>query len=70
MDIEKELNTWMQEHETDYFDLIRESMEEFQGAHPGLDEQMTRINALSMADRKFMARAIGAVLPKYLGKAE
>jgi hypothetical protein len=67
VNLEKELNDWMDEHQTDYFDLIRESMEEFEAAHPGMDANMTRLNALSMADRKLMARAIGAVLPKYLG---
>ncbi len=69
MDLEKELNTWMDEHQTDLFDLIREAMEEFESAHPGVDQAMVRLNGLSMADRRFVARALGAVLPKYLGQS-
>jgi hypothetical protein len=65
-DLEAELNDWMTEHQTEIFGLISESMEEFREAHPGADEELTRINALSMADRRFMARAIGAVISKYL----
>ncbi len=69
MDLEKELNEWMDEHQTDLFDLIREAMGEFEAVHPGVDQDMIRLNGLSMADRRFMARALAAVLPKYLGKA-
>lgn len=68
MDLEKELNTWMDEHQTDLFDLIRDAMDEFQDMHPGLDDNMVKINALSMADRRFMARALGAVLPNFLNQ--
>lgn len=68
MNLEKELNVWMDENQNEYFDLIREAMEEFEAAHPGMDQNMIRINALSMADRRFMARAIGQILPKYLNK--
>ena len=69
MDIEKELNDWMNDHQTDYFDLLRETAEEFEAAHPGVDQTLLRMNTLSMADRRFMARALGVVLPKYLGQA-
>jgi hypothetical protein len=69
VDFEKELNQWMDEHQTDFFDLIREAMSEFESAHPGTDQEMVRLNALSMADRRFMARALGAMLPKYLEQA-
>lgn len=69
MDLEKELNDWMDDHQTDLFDLIREAMGEFEAAHPGTDQAMIRLNALSMADRRFVARALGQVLPKYLGKS-
>ena len=70
MDLEKALNEWMDANETDYFDLIREAMDEFSASHPGMDESMVRLNALSMADRHFMSRALGAVLPQYLGKTD
>ncbi len=70
MDLEKEINDWMTEHQTDIFELIRDAMDEFESAHPGLDENMIKVNALSMADRRFMARALGAVLPKYLGQSQ
>ena len=66
MDLEKELNVWMDENQTDYFDLIREATDEFEEHHPGLDQNMIRMNALSMADRRFMARALGVVLPRYI----
>jgi hypothetical protein len=69
VDLEKELNEWMDDHQTDLFDLIREAMEEFEAAHPGMDQAMIKLNALSMADRRFVARALGKVLPKYLEKA-
>lgn len=68
MELEKELNAWMDDHQTDLFDLIREAMSEFEEAHPGMDQAMIRLNSLSMADRRFVARALGAVLPKYLNK--
>jgi hypothetical protein len=64
--LEKELNDWMNDHQTDIFDLIREATEEFESAHPGLDVDMVRLNALSMADRRFMARAVAEVFAKHL----
>jgi hypothetical protein len=64
--LEQELNDWMKEHETELFDLIRETVQEFESSHPGLDTIMVRINALSMADRRFMARAFAEVVSKYL----
>jgi hypothetical protein len=66
MDLEQELNAWMEEHQTELFDIIRQAMEDFAAAHPGMDQEMIRMNALSMADRRFMARAISQVLSKYL----
>ncbi len=66
MDLEKQLNNWMDEHQTDFFDLIREAMDQFSEMHPGMDENMVRMNALSMADRRFMARAIGEVFGKQI----
>lgn len=70
MDLEQELNTWMSDHQTEIFDMIREAMDEFEAAHPGSDQEMIRMNALSMADRRFMARAIAQVVGKYLPKQQ
>jgi hypothetical protein len=66
IDLEKELNAWMDEHQTDLFDLIREVTAEFEEKHPGMDDLMVKLNALSMADRRFVARALGQVLGKHL----
>ena len=66
MDLEQELNAWMEEHQTELFDIIRQAMDDFSAAHPGMGQEMIRMNALSMADRRFMARAISQVLSKYL----
>lgn len=67
-DLEKELNTWMDDHANELFDLIRDALDEFQEAHPGMDDSMIKLNALSMADRRFMARALGQTLGKQLNK--
>jgi len=66
--LEDELNTWMDDHQTEIFDMIREAMDDFLAAHPGTDQEMVRMNALSMANRRFMARAISQVIGKYLTK--
>jgi hypothetical protein len=66
MNLEQELNQWMDNHQNEYFDLIRTTMDEFEAAHPGSDDMMIKINALSMADRRFMSKAISEVLGKYL----
>ncbi len=70
MNLERELNEWMDANQTDIFEFIREAMEEFESAHPGMDESMIKLNALSMADRRFMARAISEVVGKYLPNSE
>jgi hypothetical protein len=64
--IEQEINDWMKDHETEIFEFIREAMQEFEEAHPGMERDMIRLNALSMADRRFMARAVASVISKYL----
>jgi hypothetical protein len=66
IDLEQELNAWMDENQTELFDLIREAMAEFEEKHPGMDDAMVKLNALSMADRRFLSRALGQVLGKYL----
>jgi len=66
MNLEQELNEWMDEHQTEIFDFIRQAMDEFESAHPGLDDAMIKMNALSMANRRFMVRAISEVLGKYI----
>ena len=64
--LEKELNEWMDENQTEIFEFIRDAMLEFEAAHPDTDTEMVRLNALSMANRRFMVKAIAEVLGKYL----
>ena len=66
MDLQHALEDWMQEHEAEILDLIMEEAERFREMHPGIGEQEVRWNALIMANRRYLARAIGAVLPAYL----
>jgi hypothetical protein len=66
MDLEAELNAWMDEHEGEILDLIDEEMERIREHHPGVDEAVAQDNALLMANRRFLARALGAVLPRWL----
>ena len=66
MDLEAALNAWMDEHEAEVLDLLDEEMERFREHHPGIDEAVAENNALMMANRRFLARALGAVLPKWL----
>jgi hypothetical protein len=66
MDLESELNAWMDEHEGEILDFLDEELERFRAAHPGIDQSVGETNALMMANRRFMARALGAVLPRWL----
>jgi hypothetical protein len=66
MSLEAALNAWMDEHEGEILDLLDEEMDRFRENHPGLDEAVAESNALMMANRRFMVRAIGAVLPRWL----
>jgi len=64
--LEAQLNAWMDEHETEILDLLDEQMERFRENHPGIDDSVAQNNALLMANRRFLARAIGAVLPEWV----
>ena len=66
MDLEAALNAWMDEHEAEVLDLLDEEMDRFREHHPGIDEAVAESNALMMANRRFLVRALGAVLPKWL----
>jgi hypothetical protein len=66
MDLETALNAWMDEHEGEILDLLDQEMERFRAAHPGIDEAVAENNSLMMANRRFIARALGAVLPGWL----
>lgn len=66
MELEAALNAWMDEHEAEILDLLDEELERFEANHPGLDRSLGEQNALLMANRRFLARAIGAVLPPWL----
>lgn len=66
MSLEAALNAWMDEHEGEILDLLDEEMERFRANHPGLDDAVAENNALLMVNRRFLARAIGAVLPAWI----
>ena len=66
MDLETELVRWMDENEVEMFQLLREEEGRFRAMHPGIDPVEVRINATAMANRRFVARALGEVLPRYL----
>jgi hypothetical protein len=66
VNLEAELNAWMDQHEGEILDLLDEELERFKEHHPGLDPAVGESNALMMANRRFLARALGAVLPAWL----
>ena len=66
MDLEAELNAWMDAHEAEILDLLDEELDRFRENHPGIDDSVAENNALIMANRRFLARALGAVLPRWL----
>jgi hypothetical protein len=66
MDLGEALEDWMQEHEADLLDLYTEEAARFREMHPGIDEREERWNAMTMANRRFIARALGQVLPEWL----
>jgi len=66
MDLERELVQWMEDHEAEFLDLLGEEAERFREMHPGVSYEEERLNAMQMANRRFIARALGAVLPRYL----
>ena len=66
MDLEAELVRWMDENEVDMLQLLREEEARFRAMHPGIDPLEARLNATAMANRRFIARALGEVLPRYL----
>lgn len=68
MDLEKALDDWMREHEAEILDLINEEQERFRAAHPDLEDELIYQQALHMANRRFIARAIGRVLSPLLGE--
>lgn len=68
-DLETALNAWMDENESEILDLLDEELERFRENHPGIDDAVAQNNALLMANRRFIVRAIGAVLPAWLDAA-
>lgn len=66
MDLEAELVRWMDENEAEMLALLREEESRFRALHPGSDPLDVRIHATAMANRRFIARALGEVLPRYL----
>ncbi len=70
MDLESELVRWMDENEVEMFQLLKDEEGRFRALHPGLDSAEVRLNATAMANRRFIARALGEVLPAYLASRE
>ncbi len=66
MDLEAALVQWMDENEVEMFQLLKEEEARFRALHPGIDPVEARSNATAMANRRFVARALGEVLPAYL----
>ncbi len=66
MELEAALNAWMDENEAEILDLLDEEMDRFRANHPGIDDSVAQNNALFMANRRFIVRALGAVLPAWL----
>jgi hypothetical protein len=70
MDLETELVRWMDDNEVEMFQLLKEEDARFRALHPGLDPTESRIHATAMANRRFVARALGEVLPAYLASRD
>jgi hypothetical protein len=66
LDLETELVRWMDENEVEMFQILKEEEGRFRALHPGIDPAEVRVNATAMANRRFIARALGEVLPAYL----
>jgi hypothetical protein len=66
MDLEAALVQWMDENEVEMFQLLKEEEGRFRALHPGGDATEVMIHATAMANRRFIARALGEVLPEYL----
>src|SRR5262249_29075576 len=59
---EPERVRWMDEREVEMLELLRGEEARFRAMHPGFDAIEARINAPAMANRRFVARALGDVL--------
>jgi hypothetical protein len=66
MDLEAALVQWMDDNEVEMFQLLKEEEGRFRALHPGGDATEIMIHATAMANRRFVARALGEVLPAYL----
>jgi hypothetical protein len=66
MDLEAALVQWMDENEVEMFQLLKEEEGRFRALHPDIGPTEATIHATAMANRRFLARALGEVLPQYL----
>ena len=55
--------------QAEILDLLDEEQDRFRANHPGIDPAVAEQNSLLMANRRFLARALGAVLPNWLRTA-
>ena len=66
MDLEAELVRWMDDNEIELLELLREEEARFLALHPGIEPDQVRLHATAMANRRYIARALGEILPLYL----
>ncbi len=66
MDLEAALVQWMDDNEVEMFQLLKEEEGRFRALHPDVDPVDVKIHSTAMANRRFVARALGEVLPEYL----
>jgi hypothetical protein len=66
VDLEAALVQWMDENEVEMFQILKEEEGRFRVLHPGIEPTDVTIHATAMANRRFLARALGEVLPEYL----
>jgi hypothetical protein len=66
MDLEAALVQWMDENEVEMFQILKEEEGRFRVLHPDIEPTEVMIHATAMANRRFLARALGEVLPVYL----
>jgi hypothetical protein len=69
-DLEAALNAWMDQHEAEILDLLDDERARFLAHHPGIAPAVAEQNSLLMANRRFLVRALGAVLPDWLRRAQ
>lgn len=68
MDLESELVRWMDDNEAELLALLQEEEARFRALHPGIELGDIQVHATAMANRRYIARALGEILPRYLAE--